>query len=52
MMAPFEILLAPRPEDIDALGHVNNIVYVSWIQDVAAAHWRALTSAQQRAEIA
>ena len=49
---PFEIPLAPRPEDIDALGHVNNIVYVRWIQDVAAAHWRAITSPEQRAELA
>ena len=49
--APFEIPLAPRPEDIDALGHVNNIVYVRWIQDVASAHWRAITSPDERAEI-
>lgn len=24
--------------DVDALGHVNNIVYVRWLQDVATAH--------------
>jgi acyl-CoA thioester hydrolase len=51
-LAPFEIPLAPRAEDIDALGHVNNIVYVRWIQDVASAHWRAITSPEQRAELA
>ncbi len=27
--------------DIDALGHVNNAVWVSWIQDLATAHWAA-----------
>lgn len=27
------------PEDIDAQGHVNNVSYVRWIQDVAVAHW-------------
>ncbi len=27
-----------RPEDIDELGHVSNIVYVRWVQDVAVAH--------------
>lgn len=27
-----------RPEDIDALGHASNIVYVRWVQDVAVAH--------------
>lgn len=25
-------------EDIDELGHVSNVVYVRWIQDVAKAH--------------
>lgn len=28
--------------DIDELGHVSNIVYVRWIQDIATAHWRAV----------
>ncbi len=25
--------------DIDQLGHANNVAYVQWVQDVAAAHW-------------
>ena len=29
------------PGDIDELGHVNNIVYLRWVQDVATAHWQA-----------
>lgn len=37
----FELPIEPRPDDIDELGHVNNAVYVRWIQDVATAHWRA-----------
>ena len=28
-----------QPEHIDALGHVNNAVWVQWIQDLATAHW-------------
>lgn len=27
--------------DIDVLGHVNNVVYVRWAQDLATAHWNA-----------
>ena len=27
------------PEHIDELGHVNNTVWVRWIQDLATAHW-------------
>lgn len=26
--------------DIDELGHVNNVAYLRWIQDVAVAHWQ------------
>ena len=29
------------PEHIDELGHVNNSVWVQWIQDLATAHWEA-----------
>lgn len=50
--SPFEIPLLPQPGDIDGMGHVNNIVYVKWIQDVAAAHWLAISSPQERAELA
>ena len=28
--------------DIDELGHVNNAVWVRWIQDLATAHWQAV----------
>jgi acyl-CoA thioester hydrolase len=27
--------------DIDDNGHVNNVVYVRWLQDVGTAHWNA-----------
>lgn len=28
--------------DIDQLDHANNVAYVRWVQDVAAAHWHHL----------
>ena len=31
--------ITARPEHIDELGHVNNAVWVQWIQEVALAHW-------------
>ena len=40
-MTPFELSITPAPADIDELGHVNNAVWVRWIQDVATAHWLA-----------
>ncbi len=39
---PFEITERVRPEDIDELGHVNNVHYLRWVQDAAVAHWKAL----------
>lgn len=38
----FEITITIEPEDIDVLGHVNNLTYVRWVQDAAVAHWRAV----------
>lgn len=38
----FELSLTAGPEHIDELGHVNNAVWVQWIQQVAVAHWEAV----------
>ena len=35
-------------KDIDAQGHVNNVAYVKWIQDVAVAHWFSVTTEAMR----
>ncbi|MET4106166.1 thioesterase family protein [Hymenobacter sp. UYP22] len=37
----FSRLLTVQPDDIDELNHVNNVRYVQWVQDTAAAHWQA-----------
>ncbi len=49
MPAPFQVKLRPEAADIDENGHVNNIVYVRWLQEVATAHWAAVTPAQAQA---
>lgn len=41
-MTPFTLPFTPTPADIDELGHVNNAVWVRWIQDMATAHWAAV----------
>ena len=38
----FELTFTAAPEHIDELGHVNNAVWVQWIQQVAVAHWAAV----------
>ena len=41
----FALSVVAAAADIDELGHVNNIVYLRWVQDVATAHWRAVARA-------
>ena len=38
--------------DIDGLGHVNNVVYLRWVQDAAEAHWRSVATDEQQASLA
>jgi len=46
--ATFELTLTAAPEHIDELGHVNNAVWVQWIQQVAVAHWEAVSDPRHR----
>jgi acyl-CoA thioester hydrolase len=49
-MARFTRQITARPQDIDELGHVNNAVWVQWIQQVAVAHWHAVAPAADVAD--
>ncbi|QNQ08951.1 acyl-CoA thioesterase [Sphingomonas alpina] len=46
---PFTLTITASPDDIDELGHVNNAVWVKWIQDIAVTHWTTIASAEQQA---
>ncbi|MGV3589867.1 MAG: acyl-CoA thioesterase [Adhaeribacter sp.] len=37
--AAFKYAIKVHEPDIDELGHVNNVVYLRWVQEVATAHW-------------
>ncbi|MCO6459743.1 MAG: acyl-CoA thioesterase [Pirellulaceae bacterium] len=37
-----------RPDEIDGLGHANNIAYLAWMQDAAIAHSTANGWSMQR----
>ncbi len=43
----FKLPLRVQPEDIDQMDHVNNVVYLRYAQDAAAAHWFASASQVQ-----
>jgi len=36
-----EIFISVKEDDIDMLGHVNNVVFLRWVQDAAVSHWLA-----------
>jgi acyl-CoA thioester hydrolase len=48
----FELPIRVQPADIDELGHVNNVTYVRWVQDVAVAHWKAVAPPEEQARLA
>ena len=48
-MSRFTRAITATEADIDELGHVNNAVWVRWIQDVAVEHWHAVATPEQHA---
>lgn len=49
---PYELILVVDSADLDERAHVNNVVYVRWVQDAAAAHWAVLAPENIRDHIA
>lgn len=40
----FELSFTAQETDIDELGHVNNAVWVQWVQHISTSHWFAATA--------
>ena len=51
LVEPFELPIRVEAADIDELGHVNNVVYVRWVQDAAVAHWNAVAPDSEKARL-
>lgn len=41
-VSPFEQIVKVSDNDLDELHHVNNVVYLRWVQDIATAHWTSI----------
>jgi acyl-CoA thioester hydrolase len=50
-MNSFEIAITVQPTDIDGQGHVNNVVYLRWMQEAATAHWDARATPELKARV-
>jgi acyl-CoA thioester hydrolase len=47
----FSLKVTVLDDDIDLLGHANNVVYLRWAQDVAEAHWKNIASESVQKEM-
>lgn len=48
-MSRFTMTFTAQPDHIDELGHVNNAVWVQWIQAIAGAHWESVVPPEHAA---
>lgn len=42
MTSKHSISFTVKDSEIDDMGHVNNVVYLKWVQDVAISHWSSV----------
>src|SRR4249919_4002605 len=42
MSTMFRHKIAIVPSDIDQMGHVNNAVYLKWVQDAVVDYWQSV----------
>ena len=47
----FELTITILPNDIDENGHVNNITYLKWVQDIAIAHWTKVATPDMKTQL-
>jgi acyl-CoA thioester hydrolase len=50
-LSPYEMEIKVRAGDIDLMGHVNNVVYLRWVQDVAIAHWNRIATDREKSDL-
>lgn len=50
--AAYELRRRVEPADLDELAHVNNVVYLQWVQEIAIAHWNAIAPDEDRETLA
>ena len=46
----FRHAIAIGPADIDHMGHVNNAVYLTWVQDAVVQYWEKVAPAEAVAQ--
>lgn len=49
MSNSYTLTFTAGPEHIDFNGHVNNMVWLQWVQEIAGAHWEAVAPLEHQA---
>ncbi len=44
MQNTFQLDITVQANHLDEINHVNNVVYLRWVQDVSEAHWRSVAT--------
>lgn len=52
MKPQFTLTFVAEARDIDVMGHVNNAVWVQWMETIATAHWEAVAPTEHQARYA
>ncbi|MEP5612659.1 MAG: thioesterase family protein [Cyclobacteriaceae bacterium] len=46
MMEVYSKTIEVKKEDLDEVNHVNNVVFLRWVQDISKEHWESKTDEQ------
>ena len=46
MQTTFQQTIIVQPEHLDRMNHVNNVVYLQWVQDISEAHWNSVATSE------
>ena len=46
---PYDMPIKVQASDIDMMGHVNNTIYLRWVQEAATEHWDAVAHVDDHA---
>lgn len=49
MSNSYTLTFTAGPEHIDFNGHVNNMVWLQWVQEIAGVHWEAVAPPEHKA---
>jgi len=47
----FSTIIKVEQQHLDDVNHVNNVIYVQWMQDIASMHWDAFASGKLKGEV-